>query len=1385
MRKLLISTFTLLTILSAYAQTGKLFNTDKMLSSNFATEIYQDHNGFIWISTRNGLNRYDGYTFKVFKKNSPESVGMASNYINTVIETKENILLVGERIGLQAYYDDRFHDITLFDNVGNKVISYVTSIIQLKNGDIIIGTSGNGAFIMNGKNEARQFLPLINVMGVKRLYETKDGTLWVLTERQGALSLYKGKKTTWLTDSNIAAGLTDICQGEDGSIYISTYDQGVFVKNAGSKAFAEIPETKDMHVSALHTSSDGRILLGLDGEGIAFMDALTHNITMNPFFSHEMNINHAKVCDFIEDRMGNIWFCMLQKGVFMQPTTPSNFGYAGYKLRNKNIIGDCCVTSVFIDSKGNRWIGTDKDGLYLLNSNFQIVKHFTNVPSTILTINEDYTGRIWLGSYQRGLGYIDTNDKAFHKVEIGALKRLNVFGIVASDINTLWIATMGQGLIRYNIATGETKIFQASDEATRNNKINALINQYISQIALSADRRRLYLATTMGLVCLDIAAESWTKTLGVNALNYGTNIRSVIETNGKYLWYGTDDGLYRRDLTDGKTEVITKDNGLSDNGIAAMTLDSRGNLWVSTNHGLNKLDVKTADVEECFFVDDGLQSNEFSDGAAATGTDGTLLFGGVGGITWFKGNETKTKQWKAAVELTGLIVNGKAVASGDESGRYTITDMSVIKSNHFDLSPDDNSFALQFSTLTFGEQEHIAYAYSINGDTWRIQQPGQNELNFSHMPPGEYKFKVKAVKGKNESQVKEFTIHVHAPWYMSPVAFILYFAIAVLAIYLYIQQRKRKEEDRLRLQAHIHAEEMNEAKLKFFMNISHEIRTPMTLVVAPLVTLLKEDTDPKRKVAYTTIKRNAERILHLINQMMDLRKIDKGMMKMHMRETDIIGFIYDICNMFDYQAKAKSIELTFHHDMESLKVWIDLTNFDKVLVNLLSNAFKYTPSGGKIDIYVEEDDGYMRLTVKDSGEGISKDEIQNIFIRFYQKVSATNDRHFGTGIGLDLTNSLVQLHHGSITAKNNDDGPGASFIVLLPLGNSHLTPEEMVIATDEHSQLTELLKDSFGDDRIEKNVEPITTQKSETPENAETSETKEIDEEAETTDETEATSSEDIKEKDNDTETATAKRTHPLLVIVEDDIDIQLYLKTQLDSMYQIKTYNNGQEAMANIIKDVPDIIISDIMMPVMDGITLCTKVKNNILTNDIPVILLTAKTQDEDKLQGLETGADAYIVKPFNLDILKRTVFNLINTRHVMRNKMAGSESQDDKVKHIEMVTPDDKLMEKIMKVINANLSNSDLNVDYIAREVGLSRVHFYRKMKMITNQSPHNFIRNIRMKQAARLFDSGHQSVNDVMYAVGFSNTSSFSTAFKAVYGVAPREYIKESRARKGINS
>ena len=1310
-------------LLSIHAQVGELFDTDNELSSNMANQVFQDHKGFIWIATRNGLNLYDGYNFTVIRSYEKRDRGFTNNYINCINEDQEGNLILGTNNAVVLYDGHQYTRLPM-DYNGIKAETYINNILVRKNGEIWACTSGYGIMQITDHKKCTPVKALPSQYKfIFNALEDQQGRIWILREDFHLMRLEKnGKLTTYIPGTD-GLRIKAIAQDKLGNIYLASENQGVYVMYKNNRQFSRINTIPVLPINRMYIGQSGLIYLGCDGKGLYVYNPKNNTLTNNPFFSNRINLAQTKVSSIIEDRQGNVWFSMLQKGVFMQPHRIYDFKYMGYRLGSKNVIGEYCVTSVLYDKNGDMWVGTDKDGIYRLtaNSGYTHAIHLATPPFSVLALCQDNKGNVWLGTYRNGCGYIDTSG-TFHNVALFPNSDFSVFNIKKDATGNLWFATMGNGLACLR-TDGTTKIYINKDNAENNPKANSIPNSYLAKIAFSNDGKLLFVASSIGLHCLNIQTGSWISTFGVNCLNKGNFSHSVFVDKQDRVWYGSENGLFCYDLKDIKhPKRYTTTNGLPDNTIALITQDANGKIWVGTNHGLCQLDTQTGKTTN-YFVENGLQSNEFSDGTVCNINNGKLiLLGGTGGINWFNPLNVKQHKWNAHVILSKFIIGNETMYPDEE--------------NEFTFAHEDNSFTIQLSTLTYNNKEQIAYAYSINGEDWHTMQTGNNELSFSHMPPGTYKFRVKALSNSQETPIKTFTVTIRPAWYASTWAKIFYFLCLLGIIYIYIQHTKKKEEDRLLLQKHIHAEEMGEAKLKFFMNISHEIRTPLTLIITPLLSLIKEDKDPQRQGYYDIIRKNSERILHLINQMMDLRKIDKGQMVMHMSKTNMVAFINDEYELFAQQATSKHISFNFIHEDEELPAWIDRNNFDKVLMNVLSNAFKFTPVGGKIDITLSHSPHHIRISIKDSGVGIPKDKLETIFQRFYQNASTSTDRNIGTGIGLDLTRSLVELHYGTIAARNNEGEPGSEFIISLPKGKDHLKPEEIIEDLPETKQKKDLI--DLEEDQAEEEALPA------------------------------------------DTTMPKEHRGKSIIALVEDDEAILEYLSNQLSNDFRIITFHNGKEALPEIIRQTPDLVISDIMMPEMDGNTLCTKLKANVNTNHIPIILLTAMSREEDQLAGLQTGADAYIVKPFNMDILRRTILNLLSVRKTLRNKFTGMESQEDKVQQVEVETPDDALMARVMQVINENMNDSELSVDMIASKVGISRVHLYRKMKELTNQTPHNFIRNIRLQQAAKLLHDPRQTVTDVMFACGFINAASFSTMFKNTFGASPRDYKQQQQGK-----
>ncbi|UJH90801.1 ATP-binding protein [Antarcticibacterium sp. 1MA-6-2] len=662
-----------------------------------------------------------------------------------------------------------------------------------------------------------------------------------------------------------------------------------------------------------------------------------------------------------------------------------------------------------------------------------------------------------------------------------------------------------------------------------------------------------------------------------------------------------------------------------------------------------------------------------------------------------------------------------------KSGPYSIIDEAIIEADTIKLSHKDNDFSIEFSSFTFKNQDWITYTYSLNSENWIKLRPGLNTVTFNNLVPGTYEFKVRAKDYGEFYDEQELTIIIYPPWYFTTWARIMYLVLFVIIAIVIIQQILQRRKTKMELQEHLRAEQINEAKLQFLTNISHDLKTPISLIINPLRKLMRKDKEEERQKLYKIMERNSERILHLLNQLINARKFDQGKIELKYQETEIVSFVNSIISLFEDQIESREIQFKLNHPDTNLMAYIDPNHFDKIIQNLISNAIKFTPQKGTVEVNIgrlEKEDKFY-ISVRDNGIGIKESELGNIFNRFYQ-VSNNKSRQFeGTGIGLHLTKTIAELHHGTVKAENNEDQKGCKFIVTAPLGKAHLDKQEIILEpTSAVATKTETL--------------PITS--------------------AYVTDE--------LKE-------ITPERNKPTILIVDDDSDTRNYIAAELLSHYNIIKKSNGKLAFPEVVKNLPDLIISDVVMPEMDGITLTRKVKKNINTNHIPVILLTGKTDKETNLEGLDMGADAYLNKPFNIDILKKTVKNLIKNRTLLKNTYSGNQLQEDKIKQVDVKSGDDALLNKFMDVVNKNISNPDLSVEMVASELGISRVHLYRKLKQFTNQSAGELITNIRLKQAADLLISKKINIAEIAYAVGFSSTSKFSTKFKDLYGMPPKNY------------
>ena len=961
-----------------------------------------------------------------------------------------------------------------------------------------------------------------------------------------------------------------------------------------------------------------------------------------------------------------------------------------------------------------------------------------------MCIYEDSEKNLWLGSYTRGIAKLNRKTGVCdYSLPVDNEK---ILSITEDKQKNLYIGTLGSGFYQYNLQTGSLKHYESAKDETGDLKRNELVNDWINYIFCDSEGF-IWLGHYKGVSCFNPLTGSFINYRQVNTLISGCVGYAIQEDYSGNIWAGTTDGLYCFNKKTEELKRFTTADGLSNNVICGLCEDSRHDIWLSTYMGISKYDVKNNRFVN-YYSGDGLQGNEFTHGAFYKDKKGKIYFGGINGVTYFSPERIGSVSKETNVWVTDFYVFNHPIHKNSLSGGEPVIDTSVQDANQFRLSYKDNTFSIVFSTLQYNNPEQISYQYKVDelGSQWLSTEPGVNRVTYNNLPPGQYTFQVRALNYGNYSETRTVKILITPPWYQTWWAYCVYITLAgllVLGIVNYILSRMRHRREIMKRE---HAEQLNEAKLQFFINISHEIRTPMTLIINPLEKLLADKRDGELHKTYLMIYRNAQRILRLINQLMDVRKLDKGQMFMKFRETDMVGFIADLMQTFEYMARKKNIRFVFKHEMPQLKVWIDLNNFDKVLMNILSNAFKYTPDGGEVQVSLSTGRDitrrdalrdYFEIVITDSGIGIDRNKIERIFERFYQIDNDVTKSNFGTGIGLHLSRSLVQLHHGIIFAENREDAPGSRFIIRIPLGSAHLRTDELETVDADTVMFHTVDKPVLA--KLE----------------------------------------EELMMEEEEPQTGTKAKTRLRILVVEDEIEIKAYLKSELSDEYKVETCNNGKEAYDLILRDTPDLVISDVMMPEMDGLALCRKIKQNTNVNHVPIILLTARSKPEDTLEGMETGADAYMVKPFNTELLKRTIANLIANRRLLRNKFSGAQQQEDKIEKITMKSGDEILMGKIMKVVNEHLDDPTLNVEMLASEVGLSRVHVHRKLKELTNLSTRDFIKNIRLQQAATLLAQDHKlTVSEIAYATGYTNLSHFSSSFREKYGMSPKEYMNQHR-------
>ena len=1315
------------------AQNVLFYGSKQGLSNSRIRNITEDSRHNLWLTTQNGLNRYDGVKWNVYRHEIGNPQSLLWDETICVFEYEKDKIMVGTGAGVQMYdyATDKFTTIPFIRLMGDTVRARVVSINRIEDRYVMVCYAGYGCGELykdaDGKWSIRQTMRYdMDEISPTSFFEDKLKNLWVVNGRGNLFRRISLKDARQYDNLRIVRNL---CQSTSGALYASTYNNGLYVYNSNNDRFDLLLSPEDLGgpVVSIRPWTNDRIFISTDGGGLRVYEEQTGNLVKNAILVKDFDFLTSNVVDAMYDSFGNVWVGVYMKGVVMKPINQSAFEYVGQNSIAKNTIGRNSIFAIASAKnssiyKDGLWVAADNDGLYLTSTDGTASKHWTYVtnpelPHAFTTIYDTGNGDVLLGTFYDGLWQM--KGERFSRVT----RDINhVFEIrPAAQENCYWIATIGDGFFYYNHATGE--YLQYTPHQEEEDGTDIIGNQYIYSVHQVKDK--LFVGTADGLTVAYPNSDGVIKRKSTKMLGHST-VRFFYSAGGNTVWTATNEGLIKIDAETLETQAYTAKDGLPSNSVTSIITDGRGNLWIGTDYGLSRMNLQDSTFTN-FFSEDGLQENEFSRGAVAS-QGGRLYFGGVGGITYFDVHSMQSWQSEGRqphLSLVDVLVGGKVIHVGDMSGSYEMLTGLIDECERLDLCHSDNHFTLELGVLGITNQ-HVTYEYCINDGKWLDQGGGNDRIIFDNLEPGTYRIKFRATVSGTVTDERTLLAVVHPAWYASVWAKLAYFLLFVAVCWLVYGYVRRQVRIRHIMARNRQQRELNEARIQFFMNISHEIRTPMTLILAPLERLISSDKNEERQRNYGLIKQNSKRILRLINQMMDVRKIEQGKFLLDYRQVELVDFMQNIFDVFVTNAQNRNITYTFEHDVEKLNVYVDPDNMDKIVMNLLSNAFKFTPDGGEIKLRLKGGTDDFEVSVIDTGVGIKREDREKVFDRFYS--AQHQNGYIGTGIGLNLTSLLVKLHKGNIQVKDNPAGKGTAFVVQMPVGDESL--KRPTLPSDSAANVVDGLA------TIDKETEELLT----------------ID-------------------KPSDTHRRNA-------VLVEDDEAIRQYVHSELSKDLVMQLCGNGQEAWDYIIShpNKVDVVISDIMMPVMDGMTLCQKLKSNFNTNHIPIVLITALGSDADRIAGITNGADAYVSKPFNIDVLRMTVLQLVKSRQLLQGKFHGEKQQEEHIDKVELESPDEHLMKRVMKVINENLDNSELSVEVIADKVGISRVHFYRKMKDLTGQAPRDFVKYVRLKEAARMLSEKKIDITGVSVATGFKSLSAFSTNFKSLYGVTPTEWVKQ---------
>ena len=1294
---------------------------DDGLPSNAVRSVVQGSKGYMWFGTDNGLCRFDGYDVKTYY--NPFTT--VDQFVSALTACEEG-LLVGCNNGAYLFCNatDRFQKLS--DKITAPVLNFSLDGDQ----NIWISTNGQGVFRYNRTTHELHQYPMKNIQGkVQSTLVDANNQVWMLCNH-GEASIYHLNKSTDQFEAFPLKGDATMFYGmamlaaPDGNLYVGTWENGLYKLNADGSAEQLISGTLSNavhHIHQLYNNSNKYILIASD-DGLVQYDIQNRSWSMlSEVNDPSRSTNERFVYGIAGDNEGGIWVTTFYGGVSYLPSTSVEERFRAYSARQGGLRGNV-VGRFFEDQQHRIWIATDDAGLDCFN------------PQTNSFVS--YPGKAAMGKY-------------------------NVHALFANG-NDLWVGTYGNGVIRMNMATGAQQIFQTDGMASGSNAY-----------CIYRDRKnRLWAASMDGASLFDEVQQKFSKIKSFKSLTI--DIKEDPQGN---VWFATQGGgLWRLDKNnvwkqykhvendsnslvsdqvnclvigekgqlyaatgDGLCEFLPSKGVFRRISIEAPSQDfaslviSQGVMWISTSKGIVKY--TPGEPVQLFNKYDGLTCDQFMPNAGLLASDGRIYFGSTRGFNCFYPYLVKINQVAPPVAITSVELFGQPIEAGSDQ-----LEKSLSHAAELNLSHNENTINISFAALSYVSPEKNQYAYKLEGVDKDWIYTHEHRANYTNLPAGTYTFLVKAtnndgVWSKNEARLQ---IVVHPPFWWSLPAKILYLLLIGYAIYWFMQSRLKREKlrhqeelDQLELKQD---QEMRDARLQFFTMIAHEIRTPVTLIIGPLESLKEHWKQVSGKLTdgetitqtLSVIDRNAQRLLLLVNQLLDFNKVQQKGMQVHFHLNNISKLMHAVAERFAPTFEQKSIRFDVDYPADDLVAMIDQEAITKVISNLMTNALKYTGDYVHLSCRLLENGTHFRIEVEDNGLGISPDEKEKIFGAFYQ----ARDNKPGTGIGLNIVKNLVEAHHGMVEVESAV-GKGSTFIVTLPLNQVDAVVEKA----------DEMVKDEEVD--AEENL---------------------------LTDET------PVEQGSQKAGVAVAsplrEPAKPVMLIVDDDEDMRQFVKAHFEKMYTVYTADNGKNALRKLEKHPVSLIISDWMMPEMDGPEFCRRVRENSEYSHLPFVMLTAKTDDAAKTESMNCGADVYIEKPFSMKYLEASVRQLLEMRRLLRSKF--SHTPLEPIAEIASTQVDNAFLERMSRIIEENVANPELNVAFLAEKMGMSRSSLFNKIRGLADVTPNEMIQLVKLKKGAKLLKEGNYRISEISYMVGFSSPSYFAKCFQKQFGVKPMDFV-----------